>query len=90
MDYSLAHERFSDLRETIFVDEGRANGEIPEGKEPQDGGMLPKMNTTDQLFQRHSSDLAIGGESLQRPSNVVLDQCNHPVGQRESQHLGSA
>jgi hypothetical protein len=34
------------------------------GREARDRRILPKANTTDQLFHRHSSDLAIGGESL--------------------------
>ena len=34
------------------------------GREPWDGRIMPEASMTDQLLRRHSSDLAIGGESL--------------------------
>jgi len=52
--------------------------------------MLPEANITSPLFHRNSSDLAIGGESLYRLSNAVLNQCTHPLFHRESQHLGGS
>ena len=58
-----------DLLETIFVKDGRLqnsyfNGEIPEREETVRETNVPKANTTDQLFHRYSSDLAIGGKPL--------------------------
>jgi hypothetical protein len=69
MDYPLAHERFSDLRETIFVEEGTLQRkasieEFLSEREPLDRRMLPETNTRISYFIAHSSDLAIGGESL--------------------------
>ena len=52
--------------------------------------MLPEANTTDQLFHRHSSDVARGGESLSRRSHAILDQWDHPLVHRESQSLGGS
>ena len=60
------HERFLDLLETIFGEEGTPlTRGIPEREGSRETErILPKADTTDQLFHRHSSDLAIGGESL--------------------------
>ena len=38
--------------------------EFLSGREARDRRMLPEANTTDQLFHRHRSNLAIAGKSL--------------------------
>jgi hypothetical protein len=64
--------------------------EIPEREGNTKQKSAACANTTDRLFHRHGPDLLIGGESLQHFLDAVLDQGDHPLFHRESQHIGSS
>ena len=82
-DFRTCERQFSSKKEWLYE-------EIPEREGNTNQKNAARANATDPLFHRHSPDLLIGGESLQPFPDAVLDQGDHPLFHRKSQHLGGS